>query len=279
MLNVSIQGNGFPILCLHGHPGSAECMTVFTNHLASKNWQTITPDLRGYGASKSSAPFTMNQHIEDLEQLIDDLHLEKLLILGWSLGGILALELALKLPEKVSGLILLGTAAHPWGNHPPITWGDYFYTAIAGLLNKFLPGQMWHINNFAKKSLFRYLIQQHTPTPYQFLATAGVNAYLQTSNHATQALNQALRQGYNRLAEVKEIDCPALVLAGQGDRHITANASYQTARQIHQSEWLCYPDTAHLFPWEIPDMVLRDIDHWLSKYTDVFSYLPNPDKP
>ncbi|MGL6283437.1 MAG: alpha/beta fold hydrolase, partial [Microcoleaceae cyanobacterium] len=46
MLNISIQGNGFPILCLHGHPGSAECMTVFTNHLASKNWQTITPDLR-----------------------------------------------------------------------------------------------------------------------------------------------------------------------------------------------------------------------------------------
>lgn len=266
MLNVSIRGSGFPILCLHGHPGSAECMAVFTDHLAGRNWQTIAPDLRGYGASKSSRPFTMTQHIEDLEQLIDHLHLEKLVILGWSLGGILALELALKLPDRVSGLILLGTAAHPWGDHPRITWGDYFYTVIAGLLNKILPGQMWHIEYFGKKSLFRYLIKQHTPTPYGFLATAGVNAYLKTSYYATQALNQALKGGYNRLSVVKQIACPTLVLAGQGDRHITAGASRQTADEIGQSEWCCYPNTAHLFPWEIPDMVLRDIDNWLAKY-------------
>ena len=49
-LNTEIKGQGQPILCLHGHPGSAASMSVFTNYL-SQQYQTITPDLRGYGKS------------------------------------------------------------------------------------------------------------------------------------------------------------------------------------------------------------------------------------
>ncbi|MEO1187323.1 MAG: alpha/beta hydrolase, partial [Cyanobacteria bacterium J06636_27] len=39
-LNVYNQGQGYPILCLHGHPGSGSSLSVFTNHL-SKRFQTI----------------------------------------------------------------------------------------------------------------------------------------------------------------------------------------------------------------------------------------------
>jgi proline iminopeptidase len=44
-LSVDIQGKGFPILCLHGHPGSGGSLSVFTHHL-SQRFQTIAPDLR-----------------------------------------------------------------------------------------------------------------------------------------------------------------------------------------------------------------------------------------
>ncbi|NJL22591.1 MAG: alpha/beta fold hydrolase, partial [Leptolyngbyaceae cyanobacterium SM1_3_5] len=93
-LNVQIQGSGYSILCLHGHPGSAASMSVFTEHL-SQRFQTIAPDLRGYGRSQTSEPFTMQDHLIDLEALLDRLNTERTLILGWSLGGILAMELAL----------------------------------------------------------------------------------------------------------------------------------------------------------------------------------------
>lgn len=264
-LNVYVKGEGFPILCLHGHPGSGYCMSVFTEHL-SKRFQTIAPDLRGYGNSRTSTPFEMTDHILDLAALLDRFQINQCLVIGWSLGGILALELAIRYPQRIAGLIILASAAKPRGSHPAISWQDNLYTGLAGIINWAIPGWQWNIDTFGKRSLFRYLINQHTATPYRYLAAAGTPAYLQTSSAATKALNTALRAGYDRLHHLAEIQCPCLVLSGEGDRHITAQSSLETARHLHDCQWQCYPNTAHLFPWEIPDRVLADIDRWIDAF-------------
>ena len=269
-LNVHVQGQGFPILCLHGHPGSGSSLCVFTNHL-SKRFQTLAPDLRGYGKSRFDGNFDMRDHLIDLEALLDRFRIKKCLILGWSLGGILGMELALQLPQRVTGLILVATAARPRGNHPPITWQDNLYTGVAGLLSYIKPDWQWNIETFGKRSLFRYLIQQHTSTAYRYIAKDAVSAYLQTSAPATRALYSAIGAGYNRLTELEKIQCPCLVLAGACDRHITADASLETSRYLKDCQLHCYPNTAHLFPWEIPNQVLSDIDHWLEKNQKVVS--------
>lgn len=264
-LNVITQGQGFPILCLHGHPGSGQSLAVFTRHL-SQRFQTIAPDLRGYGGSHTTAEFEMLDHLVDLRALLDQRQIQRCLILGWSLGGILAIEMALRFPERVSGLILVATSARPWGNHPPISWQDNFYTGLASVINRLSPGWQWNIDQFGKRSLYRYLVQQHTPETYQYLAEAAMPAYLQTSRLATRALFRAIRQGYNRLPDLGKIQCPCLVLAGECDRHITAASSQETAALLPNAEWHCYPNTAHLFPWEIPQTVLSNIDDWLQHY-------------
>ncbi|MGL5081637.1 MAG: alpha/beta fold hydrolase [Microcoleaceae cyanobacterium] len=274
-LHTQIQGQGFPIVCLHGHPGSGSCMSVFTQHL-SQRFQTITPDLRGYGKSQTHQPFTMADHLTDLETLLNQQQIQQCLVLGWSLGGILALELALKCPERVVGLILVATAAYPRGSHPAVTWVDNLYTGIAGLINSLVPGWQWNIDTFGKSSLFRYLIQQHTPQTYSYLAKYAVPAYLQTSTFATQALTVALKQGYNRQSELQQLQQPCLVLAGAGDRHITPQSSAETAQNLSQCEFYCYPDTAHLFPWEIPDQVLADIDRWLAEQFPITNHFGYP---
>ncbi|WP_292829022.1 alpha/beta fold hydrolase [Nostoc sp. JL33] len=269
-LNVYIKGQGFPILGLHGHPGTGRSLSVFTNHL-SKRYQTFAPDLRGYGKSRWNGNFDMNDHLTDLEALLDRFEIEKCLVLGWSLGGILAMELALRLPERITGLILVATAAKPRGSHPPITWQDNLYTGVAGLLNYIKPSWQWNIETFGKRSLFRYLIQQHTSTTYNYIATEAVPAYLQTSPAATRALYSAIQSGYNRLLDLQQIQCPSLVLAGEQDRHITSDSSLETARHFNNCQWQCYPNTAHLFPWEVPQLVLNDIDHWLEQHPQVIS--------
>ena len=266
-LATQIRGQGYPVLCLHGHPGSAQCMSVFTDHLGDR-FQTIAPDLRGYGKSRVQADFELEDHLTDLEALLDRLKIDRCLILGWSLGGILAIELALRFPERISGLILVATAAKPRGSHPPISWQDNFYTGVASILNKLNPGWAWNIETFGKRSLYRYLIQQHTPVAYQYLADEAFPAYLGTSSAANQALwnAQIRRRNYDRLADLSQIQCPSLLMAGAEDRHITAQSSLETARYLPDCEVHCYPNTAHLFPWEIPAEVRNEIDQWIDRH-------------
>lgn len=272
-LSVTRQGKGFPILCLHGHPGSGACMSVFTQHLC-KRFQTLAPDLRGYGRSRAAGEFQITAHLLDLEALLDRYEIDRCLVLGWSLGGILALELALKLPTRVSGLILIATAAKPRSSHPPVSWLELLYTGVASLINRLAPGWQWNIETFGKRSLYRYLLQQHTPVAYRFLAFEGMSAYLKTSLAARRAVKAALRQGYNRLADLPKIECPSLVLAAAADRHITCESSLETARLLKNCQAHCYPNTAHLFPWEIPQRVLADIDRWIDAHPQVTAIVP-----
>ncbi|MDJ1183896.1 alpha/beta fold hydrolase [Roseofilum casamattae] len=261
-LYVESKGQGFPILCLHGHPGSSESLSVFTDRLCDR-FHTLAPDLRGYGSSRVQHEFALTDHLDDLEAVLDRFQIDRCFILGWSLGGILALELTLRFPQRVEGLILVATAARPRGNHPPVSWSDYLYTGAAALMNAVRPGWRWNIEQFGRRSLFRYLIQQHTPQAYRYLAREGVQAYLATSARANRALNRALKQRYSRLGALQQIQCPSLMLAGSLDCHITAESSRETAELLPDCQYYCYPETAHLFPWEIPEQVLSDVDRWL----------------
>ena len=261
-LNVEVKGQGYPILCLHGHPGSSKTMSVFTDVLAQK-YRTIAPDLRGYGKSAARGKFVMEDHLTDLRELLDYYEIEQCLLLGWSLGGILSLELALQQPERFRGLIMVASAARPWSNHPQASVFELVNTGIAGIINYFKPGWQWNINTFGTRSLFRYLVANQTPAVYRYLGKQAVPAFFQTSLAANKALNTRLSQGYNRLADLEKIKIPCLVLAGDCDRHITAESSSQTAYHLDDADYICYPNTAHLFPWEIPDLVNKDILRWL----------------
>ncbi|PIK89890.1 alpha/beta hydrolase [Synechococcus sp. 65AY6Li] len=264
-LHCRVWGEGIPslpILLLHGHPGNADCMEVFAEAVAGMH-PCVAPDLRGYGRSQVRDPFEMSAHLEDLQELLDRLGWRECLLLGWSLGGILALELALRLPGRVKGLVLVASAACPRSNHPPTDFWDQLNTGIASLLNWLWPGWEWNIDTFGRRSLYRYLIQRHTPRTYRYLAQAALPAYLHTSPQARQALRAALRQGYNREGELHRLHLPVLILAAEQDCHITVASSLATAPLLPQCTCIVYPNVAHLFPWEIPEQVEQDLRRWL----------------
>ncbi|NEQ50057.1 MAG: alpha/beta hydrolase [Leptolyngbya sp. SIO3F4] len=259
-------------MCLHGHPGTGRCMDVFTGDL-SANFQTIAPDLRGYGRSRATDAFSMEQHLDDLCALLDKLD-QPCLILGWSLGGILAIELTLRHPKKIAGLILVSTAARPMGRHPKITWQDNLFTGIAGIVNWLFPGWPWNINTLGQRSLFRYLVSQHSVQAYRRIAQEGTPAFVQTSVFANRALNASLKQGYNRLGDLHNIYQPCLMLAAVNDVHITPESSRETAVALPNCEWHLYDNVAHLMPWEIGERLCQDIRQWLQRY-DFLERRPN----
>ncbi len=72
------------------------------------------------------------------------------MVTRWNFGYGIGMELALPLPQRVTGLILVVTSARPWGNHPPISWQDNVYTYVAALLNYIKPSWSWNIETFRK---------------------------------------------------------------------------------------------------------------------------------
>lgn len=107
-LHVEATGSGDPLLLLHGFTGNVRSWDRFVPGW-SKRRKVIAVDLIGHG--ETGAPvdpdrYTMEQAVNDLAALLDELDLEQAAVLGYSMGGRVALSLAAMRPERVSALLL-----------------------------------------------------------------------------------------------------------------------------------------------------------------------------
>lgn len=104
-----VEGEGPAVLLLHGLGGSHDDWFRQVPALASR-YRVIAPDLRGFGASERHEPFTMQQHCRDAAALLEALGEARAHVVGLSMGGAVAMELALSHPQVVAGLVLANTA-------------------------------------------------------------------------------------------------------------------------------------------------------------------------
>jgi len=104
-----VEGEGPAVLLLHGLGGSHDDWFRQVPTLASR-YRVIVPDLRGFGASERQEPFTIQQHARDAAALIAALHEVRAHVVGLSMGGAVAMELALSHPDVVAGLVLANTS-------------------------------------------------------------------------------------------------------------------------------------------------------------------------
>lgn len=107
-------GKGIPLFLLHGNN---EQINSFREQIGflSKNFKVIALDTRGQGNSVNHkvSPYTYEQFAEDLSAVMDALSIKKASLLGWSDGGNTALIFALKHPEKVDKMVLMGANLFP----------------------------------------------------------------------------------------------------------------------------------------------------------------------
>lgn len=116
------QGQGQPLILLHGNGESCD---YFEHQIPcfSKDYRVIAIDTRGHGKSpRGEKPFTIKQFAEDLKDFMDAKGITKANILGFSDGGNIALEFALKHPERIEKLILNGANLFPSGVKPLYQW-------------------------------------------------------------------------------------------------------------------------------------------------------------
>ncbi len=106
------HGSGEPLILIMGLGGDLQAWALQVPAL-SKHFRVITFDNRGAGRSSSpDKPYSMSGMADDLAALMDHLEIPKAHILGFSMGGYIAQEFALKYPTRVNKLILLATAPY-----------------------------------------------------------------------------------------------------------------------------------------------------------------------
>ena len=105
-LDYMVEGKGEPLIMIIGL-GSDQSNWRLQTASFRKYYSTITFDNRGAGKSdKPTGPYTMSMMVDDTDGLMDHLDIEKAHILGVSMGGMIAQELAINHPEKVDKLVL-----------------------------------------------------------------------------------------------------------------------------------------------------------------------------
>lgn len=112
-VNVRISEGDFPVIFLHGNGESGAVFGKMPEYLGG-GYKVIAPDTRGQGKS-TYAPLSYDYFASDLKELIEAMHIEKPVVVGFSDGGITALKALVRYPELLGGAVLAGVNYKPEG--------------------------------------------------------------------------------------------------------------------------------------------------------------------
>ncbi|WKL16730.1 alpha/beta hydrolase [Comamonas testosteroni] len=205
--------------------------------LAAKH-HVIAFDNRGVGASTGSAAHSIEQMADDATSFIKAKGFQKVDLLGFSMGGMIAQEIVLKQPQLVRKLILAGTG--PAGG-PGIS-------SVAGVANYDLLRAI-----FSGQDPKQFLFFTRTPNGIaagkaflQRLQERSENRDKAISFGAYMAQLQALKAwGEKPAVDLSVIKQPALVANGDHDRMVPSSNTYDLAKRLPNSELVIYPDAGH----------------------------------
>ena len=200
--------------------------------------RVITTNYRGIGGSAGTAPLTVGEMADDAIQLIQALGLETVDVLGFSLGGFVAQDLALKAPDLVRRLILTGTG--PAGGAGIDKVGTLSWPLILkGLLTLRDPKFYLFFTSTAsgRRSASQYLRRLKArkknrdkgPTPRAFL----------------RQLKAITAWGKQPRQELGCLQAPTLIVNGDNDIMVPSVNSFELAERIPNAQLVIYEDAGH----------------------------------
>ena len=239
------HGSGPPLLLLPGLAATADYWASLVPALAP-HFRLIALDLRGAGQSSAPpGPYTTRLLADDAAALLEHLGIARTHVLGFSLGSLVAQELALAHPDRVDHLVLLGSVARP--DHATFDpWLEIFTQAYERNLD---------VTGFSLWLMAWLFTPAFMGQPDVVAATmSALSSVLARSSAQGVAAQAAAARGHDTLERLGQIAVPTLVLVGEEDIVFPVVFSQALAEAIPGARLQVLPRGAHAVSLENPDV-------------------------
>jgi proline iminopeptidase len=265
-------GAGPPLVVVHGGPEFDHSYLRPELDRLAGSFRVVYYDQRGRGRSAEGVrpgDVSLRSEIEDMERVRSELGLESVAVLGHSWGGVLAMEYAVRHPERVSHLILLGTA--------PASAGDWRLLREAFARNRPAAdqeamGALTSTDAFARGDLeaeaafyrihFRMTLRR--PDLLEALVARLLSNYTADGVLLARAIEHRLSDETSRSAdwdlfpELRKLDVPTLVLHSEHD-FIPVELAERIADAVPQARLSVLPGCGHFTFLEAPQAVSEEV--------------------
>lgn len=239
-IHYNLLGEGPPLVLLHGLGSCTLDWFPVTPGLAPA-YRLILVDLRGHGESSRTLEggYGIKPMSDDVIRVLDELGVERAHLLGLSLGGCVALQLAVKHPARVNRMIVVNSFARlrHQGIRTFVSRLSRLYAALKG---------MDALARVVATSLFDD--PEYQAITYERIRQNDLGVMRQTM--------LALAR-FNILDDLKRIQAPTLVLIGDRDRTVSPLCAYDMMARIPRARLRVIADAGHALPYDQPEAFIK----------------------
>jgi 3-oxoadipate enol-lactonase len=250
MASAEAGPGGRPLLLLHGFTGAKEDFTDWFDPLAGDGWHPVAPDHRGHGASTkptSEDAYSFEILADDAFALLARLEWDRYVLLGHSMGGMVAQLMAIRAPERLEGLVLMDTTHGAMGTLDPAL----VEVAVSIVRDRGMDGlaDVLMTTDSPLDSAAHKRVLAERPGHAAFED----RKFRATSPALYAAMAPAFARAPDRLADLAALPptLPCLVMVGEQDQHMLAGSKAMAAA-IPSASLVVFPDAGHTPQFENP---------------------------
>ena len=241
---VEDRGRGPVVLLAHGMWCDASMFDRLAEDLA-RDHRVLIPDLRGHGRSAvPKSPWRITDLADDFAVLLDELGVQRVTLLGFSMGGMAAVDFALRYGNRLDNLALVGTSAAA----EELVRAAEIRT-LARLIQ--VTGQPRLLAREASRAAFSVGFRESNSA----LVARWESTVRAMSNPGLIHALRAVAGRQSLLERLGEIQVPTVVVTGGADRVVKPRWSREMHRRLRRSRLITYPGVGHAVPTERPTEV------------------------
>ena len=241
------------VVFLHGVGGGRQGWAAQQAHVAALGWRSLAWDMPGYGDSTMVTPYDFAHLAQALWQMLDAAQIDQAVLVGHSMGAMVALQAWTQKPERIRGLLL--AASSPAFGHSD---GEFQKQFLAQRLAPLEAGKT--MGDIADR-LIPSMVAPGCTAPALALARQGMAAVApETYRAALRALVQ-----FEQRAALPTITVPVLCLAAEHDRTAPPAVMEKMAQKIPGARYACLAGAGHLLHCEQPEAFNAELEKFLKE--------------